>query len=134
VFMSERGAPVSPVAFRRILERFGKAAKMAFGVHPHMLRHKSRRGPQPLRASRLLTVIACHLPPRAVATPRAFNDSAMARNEVAPARCISRMIGRTLAAWPSAPAQASALRARPCEGEPAAAGLDSCSIVHFGNR
>ena len=43
---------------------------------------------QPLRASRLLTVIACHLPPRAIATPRAFNASAMARNVVAPARCI----------------------------------------------
>ena len=34
---------------------------------------------------------------RAVATPRAFNASAMARNDVAPARCISRMIGTTLA-------------------------------------
>jgi hypothetical protein len=31
------------------------------------------------------------------ATPRAFNASAMARNTVAPARCISRMIGRTFA-------------------------------------
>jgi len=39
VFMSERGAPMSPVGFRRMLERLGKAAKMAFGVHPHMLRH-----------------------------------------------------------------------------------------------
>jgi type 1 fimbriae regulatory protein FimB/type 1 fimbriae regulatory protein FimE len=39
VFMSERRAPMSPVGFRRMLERLGKAAKMAFGVHPHMLRH-----------------------------------------------------------------------------------------------
>ena len=39
MFMSERGAPMSPVGFRRMLERLGKAAKMAFGVHPHMLRH-----------------------------------------------------------------------------------------------
>jgi len=39
VFLSERGAPMSPVGFRRMLERLGKAAKMAFGVHPHMLRH-----------------------------------------------------------------------------------------------
>jgi type 1 fimbriae regulatory protein FimB/type 1 fimbriae regulatory protein FimE len=39
VFMSERGAPMSPVGFRRMLERLGKGAKMAFGVHPHMLRH-----------------------------------------------------------------------------------------------
>ena len=30
---------MSPVSFRRMLERLGKAAKMAFGVHPHMLRH-----------------------------------------------------------------------------------------------
>jgi len=27
------------VGFRRMLERLGEAAKMAFGVHPHMLRH-----------------------------------------------------------------------------------------------
>ena len=39
MFMSERGAPMSPVGFRRMLERLVKAAKMAFGVHPHMLRH-----------------------------------------------------------------------------------------------
>ena len=39
VFMSERGAPMSPVGFRRMLERLGEAAKMAFGAHPHMLRH-----------------------------------------------------------------------------------------------
>jgi type 1 fimbriae regulatory protein FimB/type 1 fimbriae regulatory protein FimE len=39
VFMSERGTPVSPVAFRRIRERPGKATTMAFGVYPHMLRH-----------------------------------------------------------------------------------------------
>jgi hypothetical protein len=31
-----------------------------------------------MRASRLLTVIACHRPPRAVAMPRAFSASAMA--------------------------------------------------------
>ena len=30
---------MSPVGFRRMLERLGKAAKMDFGVHPHMLRH-----------------------------------------------------------------------------------------------
>jgi type 1 fimbriae regulatory protein FimB/type 1 fimbriae regulatory protein FimE len=39
VFMSERGAPMSPVGLSRTLERLGKAAKMVFGVHPHMLRH-----------------------------------------------------------------------------------------------
>jgi integrase len=39
VFMSERGAPMSPVGFRRLFERLGEAAKMPFPVHPHMLRH-----------------------------------------------------------------------------------------------
>ena len=39
VFMSERGAPMSAVGFRRMITRLGKAAKMPSGVHPHMLRH-----------------------------------------------------------------------------------------------
>ena len=30
---------MSPVGFRRMLERLSEAAKMAFDVHPHMLRH-----------------------------------------------------------------------------------------------
>ena len=37
--MSERAAPMSAVAFRRMLTRLGRAAKMPFGIHPHMLRH-----------------------------------------------------------------------------------------------
>src|SRR5437660_11411188 len=39
VFMSERGAPMSAVGFRRIITRLGAAAKMPFQIHPHMLRH-----------------------------------------------------------------------------------------------
>jgi integrase len=39
VFMSERGAPMGPVGFRRLMGRLGKAAKIPFPVHPHMLRH-----------------------------------------------------------------------------------------------
>ena len=39
VFMSERGAPMSAVGFRRMMGRLGKATKMPFSVHPHMLRH-----------------------------------------------------------------------------------------------
>jgi type 1 fimbriae regulatory protein FimE len=39
VFISERGAPMSAVGFRRMMGRLGKAAKMPFNVHPHMLRH-----------------------------------------------------------------------------------------------
>ena len=41
VFMSERGAPVSAVGFRRMLTRLGQAARMPFGIHPHMLRHST---------------------------------------------------------------------------------------------
>ncbi len=36
LFMSERGAPMSAVGFRRMVGRLGKAAKMPFTVHPHM--------------------------------------------------------------------------------------------------
>ena len=39
VFMSERDAPMSAVGFRRMVTRLGEAAKMPFGIHPHMLRH-----------------------------------------------------------------------------------------------
>jgi len=39
LFMSERRAPMSAVGFRRMMSRLGKAARMPFSVHPHMLRH-----------------------------------------------------------------------------------------------
>jgi integrase len=41
VFMSERGAPMSAVAFRRMLTRLGEATRMPFGIHPHILRHST---------------------------------------------------------------------------------------------
>src|SRR6476646_5157883 len=41
VFMSERGAPMSAVAFRRMVTRLGPVAKMPFPIHPHMLRHST---------------------------------------------------------------------------------------------
>jgi type 1 fimbriae regulatory protein FimE len=41
VFMSERGAPMTAVAFRRMLTRLGQIARMPFGIHPHMLRHST---------------------------------------------------------------------------------------------
>ena len=44
VFMSERGAPMTAVAFRRMLTRLGPAAKMPFGTHPHMLRQSGGNG------------------------------------------------------------------------------------------
>src|SRR5262245_32587978 len=53
-------------------------------------------------ASTFDTVIAAQRPPRAVGTPRAFRASAMARSDLAPARCISLMTGSTLAACRSA--------------------------------
>ena len=39
VFTSERGAPFSTAGFARMVERAGREAKLAFKVHPHMLRH-----------------------------------------------------------------------------------------------
>ncbi len=39
VFSSERKAPLSPDAFRKIIGRAGEEAKLPFSVHPHMLRH-----------------------------------------------------------------------------------------------
>jgi len=39
VFVSERGGPISPIGFHRLVQRLGEAAKMPFPIHPHMLRH-----------------------------------------------------------------------------------------------
>lgn len=39
VFSSERKAPLTSDAIRKIISRAGKEAKMPFSVHPHMLRH-----------------------------------------------------------------------------------------------
>lgn len=39
VFCSERKAPLTPDAIRKIFGRAGKEAKLPFPVHPHMLRH-----------------------------------------------------------------------------------------------
>jgi len=39
VFVSERGGPISPIGFHRLIQRFGEAAEMPFPIHPHMLRH-----------------------------------------------------------------------------------------------
>ena len=38
VFVSERGGPIGPIGFHRLI-RLGEAAKMPFPIHPHMLRH-----------------------------------------------------------------------------------------------
>jgi integrase len=39
VFTSERGAPFTTAGFARMIDRAGKAAKLGFKIHPHMLRH-----------------------------------------------------------------------------------------------
>jgi len=39
VFVSERGGPISPIGFHRLIQRLGEAANMPFPIHPHMLRH-----------------------------------------------------------------------------------------------
>ena len=39
VFMTERGASMTPKAFHALFGRIGVRAKMPFLVHPHMLRH-----------------------------------------------------------------------------------------------
>jgi integrase len=39
VFTSERGAPFATAGFARMIGRAGKAAKLGFKIHPHMLRH-----------------------------------------------------------------------------------------------
>src|SRR5258707_20547 len=36
---AERGGPISPIGFHRLVQRLGEAAKMPFPLHPHMLRH-----------------------------------------------------------------------------------------------
>jgi integrase len=37
--MTERDGPMTPKAFHALFGRIGERAKMAFPVHPHMLRH-----------------------------------------------------------------------------------------------
>src|SRR6476659_2312579 len=41
VFVSEAGTPVTTAWFLRMVQRTGKAAKLEFPVHPHMLRHST---------------------------------------------------------------------------------------------
>ena len=39
LFTSERGAPFGTAGFARMVERAGAEGRLAFKVHPHMLRH-----------------------------------------------------------------------------------------------
>jgi len=37
VFVTERGGPLTPATFRKLLARAGERAKLPFPIHPHML-------------------------------------------------------------------------------------------------
>jgi integrase len=39
LFITERGGPMTPAGFRKLLARTGEASALDFPVHPHMLRH-----------------------------------------------------------------------------------------------
>jgi type 1 fimbriae regulatory protein FimB/type 1 fimbriae regulatory protein FimE len=39
LFVNERGSPMTPAGFARMLERVGAEAGFQWNVHPHMLRH-----------------------------------------------------------------------------------------------
>ena len=41
VFVTEAGTPVTTAWFLRMVQRTGKAAKLEFPIHPHMLRHST---------------------------------------------------------------------------------------------
>ena len=41
VFVTEAGSPVTTAWFLRMVQRTGKAGKLPFPVHPHMLRHST---------------------------------------------------------------------------------------------
>ena len=41
VFTTEAGTPVTTSWFLRMIQRSGRAAKLPFSIHPHMLRHST---------------------------------------------------------------------------------------------
>jgi len=41
VFVTERGGPLTPSTFRKLLARAGERARLPFPIHPHMLRHST---------------------------------------------------------------------------------------------
>src|SRR5258705_7328056 len=41
VFVTEAGTPVTTAWFLRMIQRTGRAAKLAFQIHPHILRHST---------------------------------------------------------------------------------------------
>jgi integrase len=41
VFVTERGGPLTPATFRKLVTRAGELARVPFPIHPHMLRHST---------------------------------------------------------------------------------------------
>ena len=41
VFVTERGGPITPATFRKLLARAGELARLPFPIHAHMLRHST---------------------------------------------------------------------------------------------
>ena len=41
VFVTERGGPLTPATFRKLVARAGELARLPFPIHPHMLRHST---------------------------------------------------------------------------------------------
>jgi integrase len=41
VFVTERGGPLTPATFRKMIARAGELAHLPFPIHPHMLRHST---------------------------------------------------------------------------------------------
>ena len=41
VFVTEAGTPVTTAWFLRMIQRTGRAARLPFAIHPHMLRHST---------------------------------------------------------------------------------------------
>jgi integrase len=46
MFCSERGGPIAAKSFHTLIWRFGERVRMAFPIHPHMLRHAAERAPK----------------------------------------------------------------------------------------
>ena len=53
VFNTERGGPVTRAWFLKIVRRVGELAKLAFPIHPHMLRHATAPRPIRVKSSRV---------------------------------------------------------------------------------
>ena len=76
VFMTERGAPMTPAGFRKFIARLGVVAKFPFPVHPHMLRHAC--GYKLANDGRDTRALQHYEPPRVCRRPFGLSYAAMA--------------------------------------------------------